>query len=92
MSSAQKDGGPAICTHPIFIYLGAHVWDEGGEREQRHRCADCGHVERNVPNGSVMVGHAPGECSVCDKHAEMIPSEQKARWIEMNAQQRGETQ
>lgn len=80
------------CAHPIFIYLGAGHRGPDGLREQRHRCVDCGHEERDVSEGSVMVGHAPGECSVCDKYAETIPSEQKARWIEMNAQQRGETQ
>ena len=85
MTGKPENGGQA-CTHPIFEYMGGHNCN--GERfEQRHRCIDCGHEERDVPDGSVMVGHAPGECTVCDREAETIPPEQKARWIALTAEQ-----
>lgn len=76
------------CQHPIFRYLGADRWFEGGEYEQRHRCIDCAHEERGVPSGSVMVGHAPGECSECDRYALELPADQRERWIRLNEEQR----
>lgn len=84
-----------LCKHPIFQYMGAHYWgdynsDGAAVREQRHRCIDCGHEERDVPDGSVMVGHAPGECPVCDKFAELLPEIEKARWIQLTQKGREE--
>ena len=79
----------AECLHPIFRYMGAPNWNAEAERfEQRHRCVDCGHEERGVPAGSVMIGHAPGECWVCDQTAATLPADQRERWINMTAEQR----
>ena len=75
------------CKHPIWKYMGAYYW-VGDKYEQRHKCIDCGHEERDVPVGGVMIGHAPGECDVCDRGAEVIPAEQRARWAELTTEQR----
>ena len=67
----------ADCKHPIWIYLSF------GQHPQRHKCVDCDEEAEYVPNGSVMIGHAPGECNTCDKYAAALPSKDKTRWIEM---------
>lgn len=76
------------CPHAIWRYCGADYWgdyDETGNaiHEQRHQCIDCGREERDVPCGAVMVGHAPGECRVCDKAASSLSPEQRDRWINL---------
>ena len=76
------------CQHQIFSYMGGGYWC--GEYGQRHKCIDCGHEEKDVPHGSVMIGHAPGECEVCDRHAKTLPPEQTERWKLLTAQRRGE--
>lgn len=79
----------AECQHPIFEYMGVHFWGDNTEREQRHKCIDCGHEERDVPDGSVMLGHAPGECSTCDKFAAVLSEADRQRWIDLTAFRRG---
>jgi hypothetical protein len=81
------------CPHLIWEYMGADYWgtydsDGAAVREQRHRCLDCGHEERDVPQDSVMVGHAPGECKVCDQNAGMLPAEQCDRWMKLTRDRR----
>lgn len=81
------------CLHPIWEYLGISYWgahDADGRpiKEQLHRCIDCGKKERDVPDNAVMLGHAPGECDVCDKYAAVILPEQRDRWIELTEQRR----
>ena len=76
------------CKHPIWRYLGVHHWgdydaDGVAIREQRHMCIDCGNQERDVPDGCVMIGHAPGECCSCDKNAALLAPEVQRRWIEL---------
>jgi len=77
------------CGHQIFAYMGADYWEDG-KYEQRHRCIDCGHQELDVPSGAVMIGHAPGECDVCDRNAKILPGEQVERWKQLTAARRGE--
>ncbi len=83
----------ADCAHPIWEYLGAEYWgdydsDGAAIREQRHRCIDCGCEERDVPEGSVMIGHAPGECGACDRNAVALPVKQHDRWIKLTQRER----
>ena len=73
---------PDTCKCFIFEYLGArHRAD--GTYGQSHRCIDCGREENDVPEGSVMLGHAPGECDCCDDAALAIPEDQRQRWIDL---------
>ena len=77
------------CSHPIFSYMGGDNWNAEHERyEQRHRCIDCVHEVRDVPGGSVMVGHAPGECGVCDRFAVLLPDELRNKWIQLTTERR----
>ena len=77
------------CTHPIFRYMGGNIWNAAaGRLEQRHKCIDCGHEEKNVPDGAIMVGHAPGECGECDRFAALLPDEQRERWVRLTAEGR----
>ena len=71
------------CKHPIWEYLADYSLRNGG-----HKCVDCGRVENDVPKGSVMVGHAPGECGVCDAAAAELPPEQAERWKELTEERR----
>ena len=78
------------CKCPIFEYLGGHHLRPDNKIGQLHRCIDCGRKEGEVPAGSVMVGHAPGECSVCDEEAKKLPPKQKERWIRLTEEDRSE--
>lgn len=81
-------GGQAVtntdtCTHPLWRYMSC------GQLPQRHECFDCGKEAEYIPDGGVLIGHAPGECDVCDKTAELLPPEQKQRWIKLTQEGRG---
>ncbi len=76
------------CEHPIWEYLGGDHPREGGGTGQLHRCVDCLLEEQDVPEGSVMIGHAPGECDVCDRNARELPVADRRRWVELTEQRR----
>ena len=70
------------CTHPIWQYLTC------GRLPQRHRCIDCGKEKEYVPDGAVMIGHAPGECDVCDRNSSIVSADQRERWITLTMERR----
>lgn len=85
--TAAEAGGMTECKHPIWLYMGADYWVAGEDRQQRHKCIDCGHEERDVPDGAVLVGHRPGECRLCTTAAAMLSDEDRQRWLDLTAEQ-----